>query len=110
MLRESSYVKIQTSVPLADAAKVRRAMGDAGAGRQGNYSHCSGTVRGIGRFTPRPGAKPAIGSVGKAEEVEEEIIEMVCHKDQLAKVLEALRMAHPYEEPPIDILPRLELQ
>jgi hypothetical protein len=35
-------------------------MSDAGAGVIGDYTCCSFTVRGIGRFRPEAGANPAI--------------------------------------------------
>ena len=110
MLKSSPYVKIQVAVPLTQAAKVREAMGKAGAGQQGNYTHCSGSTRCIGRFIPSAGAHPAIGREGKLEEVEEEIIETICHKDIVPGVIAAIKKVHPYEEPPIDIIPRLELE
>ena len=110
MLRESDYVKIVTAVPLAAADQVREALGDAGAGKMNNYKHCSGSVRCVGRFIALPGAHPAIGQVGKLEAVTEEIIEVLCHKDLIKPVVAALRAAHPYEEPPIDIIPRYELE
>lgn len=109
MLQESKFVKIRTAVPVANASAVRQAMGGAGAGAQGNYSHCSSSYLTTGRFTPLAGANPAIGSVNKPEEVEEEMIEMFCHKDKVAEVIAALKKAHPYEEPAIDIIPRLEV-
>jgi hypothetical protein len=47
-------------IPVAHGDQVRQAMGDAGAGVIGNYTCCSFTVRGIGRFRPEAGANPAI--------------------------------------------------
>lgn len=110
MLKESDYVKICTAVPVKNAEAVRQAMGDAGAGMQGNYSHCGSSYLTTGRFTPLTGANPAIGSIGKPEEVEEEMIEMLCHKDKVEAVIAALKKAHPYEEPAIDVVPRLEIE
>lgn len=95
--------KIITFVPVKDAGKVRLAMGDAGAGVLGNYTHASFSVRGVGRFLPGEGAHPAIGEVGKMEEVEEERIEVICQKEKLKAVVEAIRKAHPYEEIPLEI-------
>jgi hypothetical protein len=109
-LSVSAYVIIQTSVPLAQANEVRRAMGEAGAGQQGNYKDCSGSYRVTGRFTPLEGAHPALGEIGRPEVVEEEVIRMLCHTEKLPEVLAALKAAHPYEEPAIDIFPRLELE
>ncbi len=110
MLKESEYFKITTAVPIESADKVRQVLGDAGAGVQGNYSHCSGSYGSTGRFTPKQGARPAIGTIGQPEEVKEEIIEMLCHKDKLSAVVKALKAAHPYEEPPIDIMKRYEVE
>ena len=109
MLKESDYVQVRTAVPVDGASMVRKAMGDAGAGQQGNYSHCSGSYSSTGRFTPLEGANPTIGEVGKPEEVKEEIIEVLCHKDKVEQVIKAMIEAHPYEHPPLDIFPRLEI-
>jgi len=110
MLKESDYLKIRVSVPLESAENLRQAMAKAGAGQQGNYSHCSTSYLTLGRFFPEKGAKPAIGQVGKLETVKEEVIEMLCHKKYIEKVIEAIKKSHPYEEPAIDIIPRLEIK
>jgi hypothetical protein len=97
--------KLVVFVPVTHGDQLRQAMGDAGAGRIGNYSHCSFTIRGIGRFKPEAGANPAIGVAGRLEAVEEERIEMVCEDAKLQDVLAAIRRVHPYEEPAIDVYP-----
>jgi hypothetical protein len=97
--------KIVVYVPESHADAVRTALGDAGAGRIGNYSHCTFSVKGTGRFKPEEGADPAIGKVGKLEAVSEERIETVCREDCLTAVLKAIRAAHPYEEPAVDVYP-----
>lgn len=101
--------RIVVFVPVENAEELRRVIGEAGGGKIGNYSHCSFSSRGIGRFRPEAGANPTIGSIEKLEEVEEERIEFVCAEENLAAVLKALRAAHPYEEPAIDVI-RLEPQ
>lgn len=95
--------KIVVTVPVTDADKVRQAIGEAGGGKVGNYSFCSFSVRGTGRFLPGDGAHPAIGEVGKPEAVEEERIEVSCDDELVAQVVAAIRSAHPYEEPAIDV-------
>lgn len=110
MLTESLFVKIQVIVPLSHAESVREILGKFGAGVQGNYEYCSGSIRQLGRFRPLPGANPALGIVGKIEEVEEEIIQTICHKDLVETVIAEVKKVHPYEEPAIDIFPRLEIQ
>ena len=78
-------------------------MGDAGAGKIGNYSHCSFSSKGIGRFNPQEGAQPQIGSVGNLEEVVEERIEVTCSRELLNSVIEAIKKVHPYEEIAYDV-------
>lgn len=108
-MKESEYYKIKVTVPSGDADKVRQAINDAGGSRQGNYDFASLSYPVKGRFRPLEGAKPSSGEVGKIEEVDEEVIECLCHKDKLEVVIEAIKGAHPYEEPAIDILERYEV-
>ncbi|MGH7234463.1 MAG: hypothetical protein ACREF7_03410 [Candidatus Saccharimonadales bacterium] len=103
----SQLVKVVVTVPEANANTLREAIGNADGGRIGNYTHCSFSVKGVGRFKPEDGAHPAIGEVGRLEEVAEERIEITCEEDKLGNVISAIRKAHPYEEPVIDIYPLL---
>ncbi|MFH0956157.1 MAG: hypothetical protein V1801_03035 [Candidatus Falkowbacteria bacterium] len=109
MLKQSNYVKILVSVPAKDAKKIRQALGRAGAGVQGNYEFCSGSIRQIGRFKPNKGAQPAIGKIGSIKEVKEELIHVICRKNLAEKVIVEIKKAHPYEEPAIDIIPRYDI-
>ena len=86
-------------VPTDAAQAVRQTIGDAGAGRLGNYSHCSFSLEGTGRFTPLPGANPAIGAVGTPEEVPETRIEAIYPRSRRNTVVAAAISAHPYETP-----------
>jgi hypothetical protein len=104
----SDSVLLVITVPKTHADLVRKALGDAGAGQIGDYTHCSYTNEGIGRFTPLKGANPHIGSVGALEEVPEERIETFCPKDLVDSVLQAVYQAHPYEEPVVYISPLYE--
>lgn len=97
-----------TYVPETHADAVRHAMGEAGAGKVGNYTFCSFSSNGTGRFKPMDGAHPSIGEVGRLEEVAEERIEAVCEKELMEAVAAAIRKAHPYEEVPI-YLTRIEI-
>src|SRR3989339_1961408 len=103
MSQSSIYVKIVVFVPESHANVVREAMGKAGAGTIGNYTFCSFSSKGSGRFKPEDGAHPAIGEVGKLELVQEERIEVVCDRSFLEAVVEAIKKAHPYEEVVFDI-------
>lgn len=101
----SSLYKVIVYVPNDAVDAVRLAMGDAGAGLIGNYTHCSFRSEGVGSFLPLEGADPAIGSVGKLEDVKEWRLETLCDERQLEAVTEAMLEAHPYEEVAYDVIP-----
>ena len=100
---ESKNVKIVVYVPEANADEVRDAIGKAGGGKIGNYSFCSFTSKGVGRFLPGDEANPSIGEVGKLEEVIEERIEVTCNRELAAEVIAAIKQVHPYEEVALDV-------
>lgn len=102
-----TVVKLVVYVPETHADAVRQAMGDAGAGKVGNYSHTSFSVKGVGRFLPLEGARPTIGEVGKMEEVAEERIETVCFEADIDKIIDAVKRVHPYESIAFDVYPLL---
>lgn len=103
-----SKVKIVTFVPSENADKVRDALGQAGAGQIGEYSYCSFSVQGKGRFTPSDNDNPYIGASGQHEAIEEERIEVVCDRVSARQVIEAMKAAHPYEEVAFDIYPLVQ--
>lgn len=102
---EDKLYKIAVYVPESHSEALRKALADSGAGYIGNYSDCSFTTKGEGRFKAHEGADPFIGSVGKVETVAEERIETIVAESGLNQVLQAMIAAHPYEEPAYDIYP-----
>lgn len=98
-------LKIIVYTPESHSDQIRIAMAEAGAGVIGDYGYCSFSVKGFTRFMPLKGSNPVKGEIGKLEIVEEERIETVCEKDKVVEVVKAIRNAHPYEEPAIDIFP-----
>ena len=101
----TKMVKLVVFVPVSHGNAVREAMGKAGAGVIGNYTFCTFTMEGIGRFRAEDGANPSVGKIGKLEKVTEERIEIMCRKDIVKKVVAAIKKVHLYEEVPIDIYP-----
>ena len=104
-----SKYKVIVTVPENEADKLREAIGSAGGGKVGNYTHCSFSVKGTGRFLPIDGANPTIGQVGQLEEVAEEQIEITCDSENVKAVVAVIREAHSYEEPAIDVYELAEL-
>jgi len=76
-----------------------------GAGRIGNYTHCSFRSDGAGTFQGGTGSRPATGQAGRLEQVQEMRVEVIAPRSSLPAVVTAVRAAHPYEEPPIDVYP-----
>jgi hypothetical protein len=101
-------VKISTTVPFTHADTVRDALGKAGAGHIGEYSFCSFSFNGEGRFMPSEAANPHIGEANKLEVVKEEYIEVVCGRPIARQVIQALKQAHPYEEVIVNIVPLID--
>lgn len=100
---ETALKKLVVYVPKVDEQKIREALGKAGAGAVGNYSYCSFSGEGTGRFLPGEGSEPAIGSLGKLEAVAEVRVETIFPENIEKKVLSAMIKAHPYEEVAYDI-------
>lgn len=101
-------VKISVTMPPENTDEVRNAIFEAGAGIIGNYSHCSIVSKCTGTFKPLENSNPYIGEKNKIDFVEEEKLEFVCDINIVSKVIKALRNAHPYEEPAINIVPLLD--
>lgn len=92
-------------VPVTHVDAVRTALGDAGAGHIGNYSHCTFNSEGTGTFIPQEGTTPYIGEVGRLERVEEVRIETIIPASLQRRVVKAMLAAHPYEEVAYDVYP-----
>lgn len=100
--------KIITTIPVENVTAVRDAICKTGAGIIGNYTFCTMSTKCTGTFIPNENANPYIGENGKMEFVEEEKLEAVCEIEKVKAVVSALREAHPYEEPEVDIIPLLD--
>lgn len=105
-----SYQKISVFVPKTHAAQVREAMAGAGAGRYAGYDSCAFETPGTGYFRPLAGSKPFIGEQGHLQAAEEVRIEAICDMRDTARVLAAMKAAHPYEVPAYDLFEDQALQ
>ncbi|MBS4173560.1 Nif3-like dinuclear metal center hexameric protein [Bacillus sp. FJAT-49736] len=97
--------KLAVYVPVENESDVRAALGKAGAGAIGQYSHCSFSTEGTGRFLPGENTRPYIGEAGNLVSVKEVKIETIFPEHLQNKVLSAMLKAHPYEEVAFDIYP-----
>ena len=95
--------KLAFFVPESHLEVVKAAVFNAGAGRIGNYDQCCWQVAGIGQFRPLTGSNPFLGQAQQLTQVPEYRVEMVCEDSLIQAAVSALRVAHPYEEPAIDV-------
>lgn len=103
--RQRGQCKIVVFVPPADLGRVGEAAFEAGAGRIGGYSRCAFFSHGVGSFCGGANTHPAVGRAGRVEAVEELRLEMVAPLASVAAVCGAIRAAHSYETPAIDVYP-----
>ncbi|HUW59690.1 MAG TPA: Nif3-like dinuclear metal center hexameric protein [Candidatus Bathyarchaeia archaeon] len=101
---QAGHAKLVTFVPESHLAAVREAVCNAGAGSIGAYTHCTFSAAGIGTFLPGEGAEPFSGSRGILNQEPERRFETLVPIARLGQVVEALRKAHPYEEPAYDVV------
>ncbi len=95
--------KLCVYIPSSHLEPVKAALFAAGAGKIGDYDQCCWQCVGLGQFRPLEGSQPFLGEQGKCEHVEEYRVEMVCEDARINAVIQALKEAHPYEEPAYDV-------
>lgn len=100
---QSKNVKLVVFVPTSHTDIVRQMLGEAGAGKIGNYDFCSFSSVGVGRFRGNENSNPAIGQSEQYESVEEERIEVTVSREILKEVIEKMKAVHPYEEVAFDV-------
>lgn len=101
------FLKLVTFVPEAHVEEVADAVFEAGAGRigqQAKYTRCSFRNPGTGTFQGDESSNPAVGEAGRYERVPEVRLETILPANLAGEVINALRRAHPYEEPAFDLL------
>lgn len=91
-------------VPLEATSRVQEAAWSAGAGRTEGYERASYAWEADGTFRPMPGADPAEGEICEQSTTRERRIEFLVPARRLEAVLAAIRDAHPYEEPAMDVV------
>lgn len=101
----TEHLKLVVFVPEDHAEQVFAAITAAGAGWNGNYSHCTFQTSGVGTFLPRTGANPFRGDVGAVSSVPEVRLETIIPAWKRERIIKAMLAAHPYEEVAYDLYP-----
>jgi len=96
--------RLTTFVPPPHEARVRDAIAAAGGATYGRYRGVFWTSGpGIEQYEPLPGSHPVSGTVGAVSYGASSLVLCLVERDDalLARVIAALRAAHPWEEPAI---------
>lgn len=101
--KDGRKAKLVVFTPPEAMDAVSEALFATGAGRIGNYRECSFAGEGVGSFLAPEGGVPYLGRPGQKELVEELRLEVVVPVGRVPQALEAVRRAHPYEEPAVDV-------
>ncbi len=91
-------------VPESHLEVVKNAIFTTGAGSIGNYQQCAWQTLGQGQFLPLPGSNAFIGEVNQLEKVSEYKVEIICTSAQINAAVQAMKAAHPYEEPAYQVI------
>lgn len=102
---EFAYCKLEIFLPEEALPAVARALREAGAGHIGKYDSCLSYSRVTGCWRPLEGTSPYLGQVGEISAEPELKVEVTCPTEKVDQVLAAVKRAHPYEEPVINVIP-----
>ena len=100
-------VKLEIFVPESHLEQVQRALWSVDAGHIGAYDRCLSWSRVHSCWRPLEGTNPFLGEPGELCRAEELKVEVCCLRSRLSETLAAVRAAHPYQEPVVNVLPLL---
>ena len=101
--KENLLQKLAVFVPVDHKEKLLEALFAAGAGNIGNYSECSFGTTGTGSFKAGENTDPFVGTKGERHYENEVKIEVIFPVWIERQLLNAMKVAHPYEEIAFDI-------
>ena len=99
--------KLEIFIPETHLEALRQALLEVDAGHIGNYDGCLSYSPVTSCWRPLAGTNPYLGQPGQLCRARERKIEVTVRGDRLAETLAAVKAAHPYEEPVINVLPLL---
>ena len=104
-MEEFAFCKLEIFVPASHLEAIRQALLETDAGHIGLYDGCLSYSPVTSCWRPLEGASPYLGQVGRLCTQPELKVEVTCRKEQTDAVMAAVKKAHPYEEPVINVLP-----
>lgn len=110
MGKNEKLFKVVVFGPVECEKEIRKTIETVGSGKVGNYSGWTFCSYGITRVMALPGSSPARGEAGKVEEIKEFRMETACFESELKKLIEEIKLIHPYEVVPIDVFEVVEVK
>ena len=102
---EFKYCKMEIFVPKTHLAGIQSALQEVDAGHIGNYDSCMSVSPVEGYWRPLDGCHPYLGEIGEISCEPELKVEVTVALDAVDKTIDAVKRAHPYEEPVINVIP-----
>ena len=99
------YCKMEIFVPESHLAAIQCALQQVDAGHIGNYDSCMSVSPVTGYWRPLDGCDPYIGKTGEISCEPELKVEVTVYTVNVEKTIDAVKKAHPYEEPVINVIP-----
>ena len=99
------FYKVVVFLPLEYKDDLMRAINESMEPIYPNYDMVFSYQMVKGCWRPLEGADPFQGRIGELEEADELRLEFAIKASDLARVVDAIYLAHPYEEPGIDVYP-----
>lgn len=104
-MEHTALYKLEIFLPESHFQAVRQALWSVDAGHIGNYDRCLSWSQVNSCWRPLEGTHPFDGEENVLSQTQELKIEVCCTAERLNETLAAVKAAHPYEEPVINVLP-----
>jgi hypothetical protein len=101
------FCKLEIFIPQTHLSQLQSALQKVDAGHIGNYDSCLSYSEVIGTWRPLDGAHPYSGKQNEISQEPELKVEVRIETKKINETIKAIKEAHPYEEPVINIIPLL---
>jgi hypothetical protein len=102
---EFEFCKMEIFVPQTHLEAIRKALQMADAGHIGNYDSCLSYSEVNGCWRPLQGSHPYSGEKNRLCTAKEYKVEVLCKRNRVDETIRAVKAAHPYEVPVINVIP-----
>lgn len=102
---EFEFCKMEIFVPKTHLEAIRQALQRVDAGHIGNYDCCLSYSEVSGCWRPLEGSRPYHGETNRLCTGSEYKVEVLCKTENVEETILAVKKAHPYEVPVINVIP-----